>query len=96
MKPRITILTKGMKLALYPCKDLAWDAGIANTAPCPTEFSIGYNVGSKEEVDSVMELVKIAGAKITKKARETFCAAGWMVTRVVHQPERPRSVVSAS
>lgn len=65
-------LQQNMKLALWPRKDLAWDAGIARTAPCPTELSIGYNVGSKEEVDSVMELAKTAGAKITKKAQETF------------------------
>ena len=65
-------LQQNMKLALWPRKDLAWDAGIARTSPCPTELSIGYNVGSKKEVDSVMELAKTAGAKITKKARDTF------------------------
>ena len=65
-------LQQGMKLALYPRKDIAWDARIANTTPCATELTIGYNVSSKEEVDSMMELVKLAGAKITKKAQNTF------------------------
>ena len=65
-------LQQNMKLALWPRKDLAWDAGIARTAPSPTELSIGYNVGSRGEVDSVMELAKTAGGRVTKKARETF------------------------
>jgi uncharacterized protein len=65
-------LQQGMKLALYPRKDLAWDAGIPRSAPCATELSIGYNVSSKEEVDSVMELVKTVGATIAKKAQKTF------------------------
>ena len=65
-------LQYGLKLALWPRRDLAWDAGIKETAPCATELSIGYNVGSTGEVDSVMALAKTAGAKIIKKAQETF------------------------
>ncbi len=65
-------LQYGLKLALWPRKDLAWDAGIARTAPSATELSIGYTVSNRGEVDSVMELAKTAGAKIIKKAQETF------------------------
>ena len=65
-------LQNGLKLALWPRKDLAWDAGITPAAPSATELSIGYNVSSKEEVDAVMELAKTAGAKIIKKAQATF------------------------
>jgi catechol 2,3-dioxygenase-like lactoylglutathione lyase family enzyme len=65
-------LQNGMELALYPRKSLALDAGISKSAPSPTEFSIGHNVRSKSEVDSVMELAKKAGAKIKEHARDRF------------------------
>ena len=65
-------LQNGMQLALYPRKSLALDAGIALSAPSPTEFSIGHNVRSKAAVDSVMELAKNAGAKIKEPARDRF------------------------
>jgi uncharacterized glyoxalase superfamily protein PhnB len=38
----------------------------------PTELTIGHNVATKEEVDSVMEEAKRAGAKIVKRAQTTF------------------------
>jgi uncharacterized protein len=61
-----------MQLALYPRKSLALDAGVPMSAPSPTEFSIGHNVRSKSEVDSVMELAKKAEAKIKEHARDRF------------------------
>ncbi len=65
-------LKHGMKLALYPRKSLAWDAKTPQTPASPTEFSIGYNVRKKEEVDVIMETVKKAGAKIVKPAAKAF------------------------
>lgn len=65
-------LNHGIKLVLYGRKDLAWDAQVPKGNASATEFSIGYNVRNKEEVDSVMALAKKAGAKITKTAQETF------------------------
>jgi len=65
-------LQNGMTLALYPRKSLALDAGIPVSAPSPTGFSIGHNVRSKAEVDSLMELAKKAGAKINERARDRF------------------------
>lgn len=65
-------LQAGVKLAIFPRGDLARDAGIAQTAPSATEFSIGHNVGSKAEVDQVMEQARAAGAKITKPAQDAF------------------------
>ena len=65
-------LQSGLELALYPRKSLGLDAGIAKSAPSPTEFSIGHNVRSKAAVDSLMELAKRAGAKIKEPARERF------------------------
>ena len=62
----------GMKLALYSRDNLAHDAQIAKTSPSPTEFSIGHLVGSREQVDSIMEQAKGAGAKIVKTAQDAF------------------------
>ncbi|HKJ81464.1 MAG TPA: VOC family protein [Ignavibacteriaceae bacterium] len=62
----------GMILAIYSKEDLAWDAQTQYSPPSSTEFSIGYNVKDKSEVDSVMELAKQAGAKIIKPAHKAF------------------------
>ena len=65
-------LQGGLKLALWPRKDLALDANIPASAPAPTELSLGHNVASKQEVDAVMEQAKRAGAQILKPAGDTF------------------------
>lgn len=54
-------LQSGMKLAVWGCKDIAHDTGIAQTPKSPTEFIIGHNVGSKKEVDVVMEQAESTG-----------------------------------
>jgi catechol 2,3-dioxygenase-like lactoylglutathione lyase family enzyme len=65
-------LQHNMQLALYPRKDLAWGANIPPTPASPSEFSIGYNVRKQEEVDSMMEFARKAGAKIVKPAHHAF------------------------
>jgi hypothetical protein len=65
-------LQPGLKLAVWPRKSLAHDAGIPVSPSSPTEFSIGHNVSSIAEVDAVMEQAKTAGAVITKPAQKTF------------------------
>lgn len=65
-------LQHGLKLALWKRRDLAHDAQMAMNAPSPTELSIGHNVGSKEEVDSVLEQARQAGAAIAVPAHDTF------------------------
>lgn len=65
-------LQSGLKLAIWKRRDIAHDTKIVQTEPSPTEFTIGHNVGSKEEVDLVMEQAKKAGATITVPAHEAF------------------------
>lgn len=65
-------LQNGLKLALYPRKEIAYDAKIALNPPSATEFTIGHTVNSKEEVDEVMRQAEKAGARITKPAGDTF------------------------
>lgn len=65
-------LSGGLMLALWPRDSISHDAGLAKGPVSPTEFTIGHNVISKEEVDAVMEQAKKAGATIVKPANESF------------------------
>ena len=65
-------LQANLKLAIWPRKSLARDTGLHVGEQSATEFSIGHNVGSKTEVDAVMERAAKAGATIVKKGHETF------------------------
>lgn len=65
-------LQPGLKLALWPRTSLAHDTGLAASAPSPTEFSLGHNVASRDEVDAVMAQATRAGAVIVKPAQDTF------------------------
>ena len=65
-------LQPGLRLALWPRKSISRDSGLGVSAPAPTEFTIGHNVASKDEVDAVMRQASGAGATIAKPARDTF------------------------
>ncbi|MDP9315635.1 MAG: VOC family protein [Chloroflexota bacterium] len=65
-------LQAGVRLAIWPRKSIAHDAGIQEGPLSPTEFTLGHNVSSKEEVDAVMQQARQAGAVIVKEARDTF------------------------
>ncbi|HEY3079724.1 MAG TPA: VOC family protein [Chloroflexota bacterium] len=65
-------LRNGLVLALWPRSSIARDAGVSLQPPSATEFTIGHNVGSKEEVDALMEQTERAGARIVKAAGATF------------------------
>jgi catechol 2,3-dioxygenase-like lactoylglutathione lyase family enzyme len=63
-------LQHGLKLAIYPRNDLAFDARVALGAPSATECTVGHYLRSREEVDAVMEQAATAGATITDRAHE--------------------------
>lgn len=65
-------LQAGVKLAIWKRKDLAHETKVPLGAPSSTEMTIGHNVGSREEVDQVMEEARKAGATITDPAHDTF------------------------
>lgn len=65
-------LQPGLRLALWPRKSIAHDTGLTLSAASATELTIGHNVSSKTEVDSVMAQAKSAGAVIVKSAHDTF------------------------
>src|SRR5436853_7878641 len=66
-------LQPGLMLAVWPRDNMAHDANISKTPHSPTEFTIGHNVGSQEELDAVMEQAKRAGVKTIKPADNTYC-----------------------
>jgi len=65
-------LQSGVKLAIWLRRSIARDAGLAEGPPSATEFTLGHNVSSKEEVDAVMEQARSAGATITVEPQNTF------------------------
>ena len=65
-------LQGGLRLALWPRQSIAHDAGLAVGPASSTEMTLGHNVASKAEVDTVMEQARTAGAAIVKPAHDTF------------------------
>lgn len=65
-------LNAGLKLAIWQRTNIAYDSGVPLGAPSSTEFTLGHNVASKAEVDTVMEQARKAGAVIVKSAQDAF------------------------
>jgi len=65
-------LQGGLRLALWPRKSISHDSGLPIGLTSSTEMTLGHNVGSKVEVDAVMQQAKSAGAMIVKPAHDTF------------------------
>ena len=65
-------LQSGLKLALWPRKSIAHDAGLPLGPASATEFTLGHNLASKAEVDEVMQQAARAGAVVVKPAQDTF------------------------
>ena len=65
-------LQAGLRLALWPRVSIARDTGLPVQPPSPADFTIGHNVGSREEVDAVLAQAGRAGARIVKPAHDTF------------------------
>lgn len=65
-------LQPGLTFALWPRKSLAADSGVPLQPASATEFALAHNVGSRAEVDAVLEQARQAGARIVKTAQPTF------------------------
>src|SRR6266704_3393765 len=61
-----------LKLALWPRESIAADTGLPLQEPSATEFTIGHNLDSREEVYALMDQAARAGAHIVKPAQATF------------------------
>lgn len=65
-------LRGGLRLALWRRADLAHDAGLPAGAPSSTEFSLGHNVRTPDEVDAILAGAARGGAEIVKPGQDTF------------------------
>lgn len=65
-------LQPGLKLALWPRASIAHDTGLPVAAPGSGQFALAHNVGTRAEVDAVMQQAAQAGARIVKPAADTF------------------------
>ena len=65
-------LEGGLRLALWPRNSLAQDSGLKSGEKNPLEFSLAHNVSSKSEVDAVMAQAAVAGARMVRRAQDTF------------------------
>lgn len=65
-------LQPGLVLAIWPRESVAHDTGMVEGPPSSTEFTLGHNVSSQDEVDAVMEQARSAGATIAREAQDTF------------------------
>ena len=59
-------------VALYPTASLAKDANITATEARLGAVSIGHIVGSRQEVDAVMQQAEQAGAVVSAPPRDRF------------------------
>src|SRR4028118_120752 len=69
-------LQAGLKLAIWPRESIAHDFGLAVGPSSPTDFTLGHNVSSKEEVDMVMQQATKAGAGVGKDGHGTCWGGG--------------------
>jgi catechol 2,3-dioxygenase-like lactoylglutathione lyase family enzyme len=65
-------LENGLRLALWPRESIAYESGLSAQRPSATEFTIGHNVGTREEVDAVLEQAHKAGAIVVKRGGPAF------------------------
>ncbi|HVE54853.1 MAG TPA: VOC family protein [Ramlibacter sp.] len=65
-------LAHGLRLALWPRSSLCHDSGLAPGPRSATEFALAHNVATREDVAAVMAEAERAGARIVKRAADTF------------------------
>ena len=65
-------LQPALKLALFPRRSLAIDAGIPCGPRSSTEFALAHNVGSKQEVHEVIDQARASGGQVVKEPQPTF------------------------
>ena len=65
-------LQGGLILACWNRQSIARDSGLPLGAASPTDFTVGHNVGSREEVEAVIAQARAAGATIVTEPQDTF------------------------
>jgi uncharacterized protein len=62
----------GVVLVLWSREKLADDMGIDDSAGGWGGIALAHNVGSRDEVDAIVERARGAGARVTREPAETF------------------------
>jgi predicted lactoylglutathione lyase len=62
----------GVVLVLWARDKLAGDSGVADDGARWGGITLAHNVGSRDEVDALVEQARAAGAEIAREAAETF------------------------
>ncbi len=62
----------GVALVLWSREKLAGDLGIQDDGARWGGIVLAHNVGSREEVDAIVEQARLLGASITREPSETF------------------------
>ena len=62
----------GVVLVLWARDKLASDTGVADDGARWGGITLAHNVGSRDEVDALVEQVRAAGAEIAREPAETF------------------------
>jgi predicted lactoylglutathione lyase len=62
----------GVVLVLWAREKLAEDSGIADDGARWSGIALAHNVGSREEVDEIIEQARANGGTITREPAETF------------------------
>lgn len=65
-------LQPGLRLALWPRQSIAHDTGLPQSAASATEMTLGHNVSTRAEVDTIMQCAEKRGARIVRPAHDTF------------------------
>jgi hypothetical protein len=64
---------QGLRLGLYPRRELAEDAQVADPGPQPfSGITLAHNLRSPEEVDALLAHVAAIGGRIVKPAQKVF------------------------
>ena len=88
-------LEGGPMLSLYPRSELAKDARISSGPAQTGDFSLGQIVGSRSEVDALLDRAEAAGATITDRPHERpwgiysgyFHDPDGHLWEIIHDPE---------
>lgn len=69
----------GVVLVLWLRDRLAEDCGIVDDGATWSGVALAHNVGSREEVDGIVDIARSSGATVTREPSETFYGgyAGW-------------------
>src|SRR3954454_8746647 len=62
----------GVVLTLWSREKLAADLGLEDDGSAFGGIALAHNVGSREEVDELIEQARAAGAAVTREPSETF------------------------